>query len=227
MNKPLAPTHPQFKTLIAYYNFDDGIEDVSVNWAGKGDQAYHIRNGRIDYKGTIPMAYTVVNDNPGFAYTPDKPQELFNAVVIDSEWDADQGAQDDQILKLRIAVTGNQAPLSLTELSLDLSETTSLSDISRVHIYYTGKTARSDTRTKLFGNGRSPKGKITFKAPKGNLVLTPGINYILVTADISDKAAFGNTIKIKVPSFKLDETGYIQETSKDRIDKKNYLQQQP
>lgn len=220
MNKPLAPTHPQFKTLIAYYNFDDGIDDVSVNWVGKGDQAYHIRNGRVDYKGTIPMAYTVVNDNPKFINTPDKPQELFNAIVIDSEWDADQGAQDDQILKLRIAVTGNQAPLSLTELSLDLSEMTSLADISRVHIYYTGKNARSDTRTELFGNGKALKEKMTFKAPKGSIKLMPGINYLLVTADISDKATFGNKIKINVPSFKLDKTNYIPETSEGQIEKR-------
>lgn len=219
MNKPLAPTHPQFKTLIAYYNFDDGIDDVSVNWVGKGDQAYHIRNGRVDYKGTIPMAYTVVNDNPKFIHTPDKPQELFNAVVIDSEWDADQGTQDDQILKLRIAVTGTQSPLSLTELSLDLSEMTSFADISRVHIYYTGKNARSDTRTELFGNGKAPKGKMTFKASKGAIELTPGINYLLVTADISDKATFGNKIKINVPSFKLDKTNYIPETSEGQIEK--------
>lgn len=220
MNKPLAPTHPQFKTLIAYYNFDDGIDDVSVNWVGKGDQAYHIRNGRVDYKGTIPMAYTVVNDNPKFIHTPDKPQELFNAVVIDSEWDADQGTQDDQILKLRIAVTGTQSPLSLTELSLDLSEMTSFADISRVHIYYTGKNARSDTRTELFGNGKAPKGKMTFKASKGAIELTPGINYLLVTADISDKATFGNKIKINVPSFKLDKTNYIPETSEGQIEKR-------
>lgn len=220
MGKPLTPTHPQFKTLIAYYNFDDGINDVSVNWVGKGDQAYHIRNGRVDYKGTIPMAYTVVNDNPKFSYTADKTQELFNAVVIDSEWDADQGTRDDQILKVRIAVTGNQAPLSLTELSLDLSDMTSLSDISRVHIYYTGKNARSNTRTELFGNGKAPKEKMTFKASKGEIKLTPGINYLLVTADISDKATFGNKIKIKVPSFKLDKTNYIPEISEGLIEKK-------
>lgn len=220
MNKPLAPTHPQFKTLVAYYNFDDGINDVSVNWVGKGDQAYHIRNGRVDYKGTIPMAYTVMNDNPKFIYTPGKPQELFNAVVIDSEWDTDQGAQDDQILKLRMAVAGNQTPLSLTELSLDLSDVTSISDISNVHIYYTGKNARSNTRTELFGNGKSPKRKMIFKAPKGAIELTPGINYLLVTADISDKATLGNKIKIKIPSFKLNKTNHTPEVSESRIEKR-------
>ena len=219
MGKPLEPTHPQFKTLVAYYNFDDGIEDVSTNWVGKGDQAYHIRNGRLQYKGSIPMAYTVPNDNPKFV-KPAKQQELFNAIVIDSEWDADQGSSDDQILKLRIAVTGDRNPLRLTELELDLSDVTTLSDISQIHIYHTGKTARSNIKTELFGQGEIPKKKMIFKDEQGVLTLTPGINYLLVTADIAEKATVGNKIKISVPSFKLGETTYIPETSERNIDKR-------
>ncbi|WP_455639909.1 BNR-repeat neuraminidase N-terminal domain-containing protein [Parabacteroides sp.] len=216
--KPLDPTHPQFKSLIAYYNFDDGIEDISTNWAGKGNLSFHLRNGRNKYKGTAPMAYTVINDNPNFI-KPIKQQELFNAIVIDSEWDVDQGSPDDQILKLRIAVTGELAPLSLTELSLDLSEVTALSDISNLHIYYTGKTARSGIKTELFGQGKKPQKNLVFKDEQGAITLTPGINYILVTADIADKAKVGNKIKISIPSFKLGNNQYTPENSEGIIDK--------
>lgn len=219
MCKPLDPTHPQFKTLVAYYNFDDGIKEVSTNWVGKGDQAYHIRNGRNQYKGTTPMAYTVVNDNPKFV-NPVKQQELFNAVVIESEWDVDQGTSDDQILKLRIAVTGDQNPLRLTEIELDLSDVTALSDISQIHVYHTGKTARSGTKTELFGRGKTPEKKMIFKDGQGSFALTPGINYLLVTADITEKASVGNKIKISVPSFKLGDTLYIPETNENKIEKR-------
>ena len=220
MNKPLAPTHPLFNSLVAYYNFDDGTktEEVITNWVGKGDQAYHLRNGRNQYKGTAALAYTVVNDNPKFV-VPSKQQELFNAVVIDSEWDADQGSTDDQILKLRIAVTGDQALLRLTALDLDLSEVTSLNDISNIHVYYTGKKARSDVKTELFGQGEKPRKKMSFRNESGAVTLTPGINYLLVTADIADKANPGNKIKISVPSFKLNETVYIPEKSEGVIEK--------
>lgn len=218
MGKPLAPSHPQFKTLVAYYNFDDGIDDVATNWVGKGALAYHIRNGRIQYNGSTPLAYTVPNDNPKFS-KPAQRQELFNAVVIDSEWDADQGSADDPILKLRIAVTGEQNPLRLTGLELDLSEVTDLSDLSRIHVYHTGKTARSKTKTELFGQGKTPQKKMVFSDDKGALTLTPGINYILVTADISEKAHVGNRVKLSVPAFRLDETTYTPETSEDHIDK--------
>ncbi len=219
MSKPLDPSHPQFETLVAYYNFDDGIEDVSINWVGKGALAYHIRNGRIRYNGSTPMAHTVINDNPKFV-KPVKQQELFNAVVIDSEWNVDQGCADDQILKLRIAVTGDQNPLRLTGLELDLSEVTNLSDLSRIHVYHTGKTARSETKTELFGQGTTPQKKMSFNDKEGVLTLTPGINYILITADISEKAHVGNKVKISIPSFKLDGTVYTPETSEGNIDKK-------
>ena len=165
------------------------------------------------------MAYAVPNDNPKFV-KPAKQQELFNAIVIDSEWDADQGSSDDQILKLRIAVTGDRNPLRLTELELDLSDVTTLSDISQIHIYHTGKTARSNIKTELFGQGEIPKKKMIFKDEQGVLTLTPGINYLLVTADIAEKATVGNKIKISVPSFKLGRTTYIPETSERNIDKR-------
>lgn len=218
MGKPLEPIHPQFNTLIAYYNFDDGIKEVSTNWAGKGDQSYHLRNCRNNFYGSAPIAYTVINDNPKFI-KPNKQQELFNAVVIDSEWDVDQGCLDNQILKLRIAVTGEQSPLSLTELSLDLSETTALSDINRLHIYYTGKTARSNIKTELFGKGKKPQKKMIYKEGQESIKLTPGINYFLITADIAEKAGVNNKIKISIPSFKLGENKYTPTIKKGTINK--------
>ncbi|WP_447639999.1 MULTISPECIES: LamG-like jellyroll fold domain-containing protein [Chitinophagaceae] len=218
MHKPLSPTHPQFHTLIGYYNFDDGMEDVSVNWVGKGDQAYHLRNGRNNFRGTASLAYTVVNDNPKFV-KPSKRQGLFNAVVINSEWDADQGTRDDQVLKLRVAVTGAAKPLSLTRLAFDLSKVSALSDISRIHVYYTGKTARSNTRIELFGGGRVPAKKMIFTNPIKKIYLTPGIHYFLLTADIAGNAIAGDKIKITIPSFKLDNCSYIPETGKQQIDK--------
>ena len=222
MSKPLAPAHPQFNTLVAYYNFDDGVEikETVTNWVGRGDQAYHLRNGRILYDGSLPLAHTVMSNNPKFFYTSDKPQELFNAVVIDSEWNVDQGSTDDQILKLRIAVTGDQHPLHLTELDLDLSEITSIDDISRIHVYYTGKTARSGIKTELFGQGDKPQKRMSFKDESGAMMLTPGINYFLVTADISEEAGIGNKIKVSVPSFKLGKKQYFPEKSEELIEKR-------
>lgn len=217
MGKPIENTHPDFSALVGYYNFDDGFGDVSINWVGKGTQAYHLRNGRNEYYGKAPLAYTVVCDNPRFI-KPIKKQSLFNAVVIPSEWDVDQGSVDDQILKLRIAVTGTEKPMSLKTLTLDLSHTTSLDDIDKIHVYYTGKTAKSNVKTELFGEGKKPKERMVFKSKKG-FSLTPGINYFLVTADIAPKAASGNIVKISVPSFKLGKKSYKPECSEGVLNK--------
>lgn len=65
-NKSVERSHPQFSTLVGYYTFDDFKDVVSVNWVGKGHLSYHLRNGRSDYYGELPMAYTVENTNVSF-----------------------------------------------------------------------------------------------------------------------------------------------------------------
>lgn len=218
MNKPLRPSHPAFVNLKGYYNFDDGIGESAINWAGKGHQAYHIRNTRLDYKKKTPLASTVKAHNPGLYYDPEEKQELFNAVVIDSEWDVDQGATGDQILKLRITVTGMENTLTLDQLELDLSGTTHIQDITALHVYYAGKQARITEKRALYGAGIQPQSHLTLNNDK--LILTPGVNYILVTADIAEKATPGNTIKITVPSFSLNGKRYIPQVSPGMNEKK-------
>lgn len=206
-DKPILPSHPYFKSLKGYYPFDDKLKESAVNWVGKGHLAYHARNYRSVPKEHLPIAYTVTNDNSNFIQ-PDKAQQLFNAVVIDSEWDVDQGKTDDQLLKLRIAVSGNKKPLRLTELKIDLSETTDIADITNLHVYATGSQARSNVKIELFEGSITPDKQITLKAKENALELSPGINYILVTADINEKAQPGNIIKAKIPSFKLSNKKY-------------------
>lgn len=215
--KPLTAKHPNFKNLRAYYNFDDLKDDVCLNLAGKGHQAYHLRNTRLNYKGTLPLAYLVANDNSQFAATA-KNQEVFNAVAIASEWDADQGAQNDQLLKLRIAINGTEQPLKLNQLTLNLSGTTRLTDIDRIHVYYAGKSARDATRTELFGNGRVAAKKLTFTADKP-FVLKSGINYFLIALDIQQNAAVGDTLKGVISGFTLNGKKYQPEVESSNITK--------
>jgi len=208
--KPLTTQHPNFKNLKAYYNFDDLKDDVSLNLVGKGHLPFHLRNTRLNYKGKLPLAYLVANDNPLFT-NPIKKQELFNAVTIESEWDGLQGAKNDQLLKLRIAVNGSQQVLKLTELKLDLSASSRLSDIERVHVYYAGQSARDATRTELFGKGKPANSTITFSAAAKACVLKEGINYFLVTLDIKKNAALGDTLKGNITNFALNGKKYIPE----------------
>lgn len=217
MNGPVQREHPCFEALWGYYNFDDLKDERTVNWVGKGHQAYHLRNGRNKYNGKAPLAYAVPNDNAGFKNYNGK-QQLFNAVAIQNEWDIDQGTSGSQAIKLRIAVQGSQSPMSLTELSLDLSQLSSLKDIDRVHVFYTGDQARSAFKKEIFGTGKAPQRKMKFSAGnKETIRLAPGINYFLVTVDVNPEAEIGHDLCMRISSFKLDRKTYRPEVAPEEI----------
>lgn len=204
MNRPVDPSHPGFASLYGYYNFDDLDDEVSVNLAGKGHQAFHIRNGRTKQYGDAPIAFAVTNDNPGFSRYNGR-QRLFNAVAISSEWDSDQGSRDEQALKLRIAVQGSKKPMKLTELCLDFSGTDNLADIDRIHLYYTGGKARSEMRREIFGGAMTPERRMTLRPADGEVIeLADGLNYFLLTFDVNKDAALGDTLLATVPYIRLD-----------------------
>lgn len=215
----LTAQHPHFKNLKGYYNFDQLTDDVSLNLVGKGHQAFHMRNTRLNYKGNIPLAKLEVNDNKKFKITP-KPQELFNAISIETEWDAAQGAKNNQLLKLRIVTNGEDKPLKLTELVLDFLGTTKLSAIEKVHVYDAGQSPRDKKRIEILGDGKWYNKKIIFKSANGIIpILKPGVNYFLVTLDIKKDAIIGDTLKGSVASFSLNGKKYTAESETANIRK--------
>ena len=68
---------------------DDLKDETSVNWVGKGHQAYHIRNGRNKYKEKAPLAHAVPNDNPAFKEF-DGNQQLLNVCKVGSSGEVDR-----------------------------------------------------------------------------------------------------------------------------------------
>ena len=202
--KPLEPSHPAFASLCGYYPLDDLDDETSSNRVGGGHLPFHVRSGRIDHKGSAPVAEAVVNDNPRFADIRGG-QRRFNAVVIHGEWDADAGATDDPVLKLRLAVQGQAKPIRLTALDLDLAACTSLADLRRVHVYFTGHKARTQTRERLTAAGLTPARSLRLELPPDRApLLSPGINYLLVTFDLAPAARPGNTLGAVVTAFELD-----------------------
>ena len=229
-NRPLMPQHPCFTNLVAYYNFDEGIEDMAINWQGQSVNSYHLRNGRACYGDRAslawqnpdkwqewmrnivsleaPLAYTVPAQNPHLRPQPQKTS-LFNAVILENEWDVEQGTQDEQVIKLRIILNGQQKALALTQLKLNLSELSDLNDIDRLHVYYAGKTPRSGVREEISLEEIHIQQSMTLRIEKNKVLLTPGVNYILVTADVSPKAIPGNKVRISVDEFKMNGKRYV------------------
>lgn len=202
MYRPIDATHPKLNKNMAYYNFDAGFsDDEMINWRGSGYHSYHLRNTRMDYAGQGAPAYTVPNDNPCFQDYAGE-QRLFNVWSLGSEWSVDCGSRENQVMKLRIITQGALRPLRLEEIQLDLSGTTKLSDITALHVYAVGQTPRSRQRTLLAS--LVPKKKIRVRLPADKqIALSPGTNYILVTADVADDAHCGDCICVVGHSVKL------------------------
>lgn len=215
-SKSIRAIHPNFSSLKLYFDFEEDFSESLVNIVGKGNQAYHLKNGRVNYKGNAPLAKTVIIDNDKFKNYYGRP-EILTSITIDSEWDVDQGSKEDQIVKLRIVTSGNNKSMLLQQLELDLNNTTNIDDIEAINIYYVGEKIRDTVKVRLFDKDITPKHNITLKGE--NLPLAEGVNYILVTANISSKAKEGNTIKIDIPSFSVNNKKVVPEKSFGLIDK--------
>lgn len=218
MYHPLTARHPKFSHLKGYYNFDDLADDFSANRAARGRLSFHLRNGRLKQYEKAPLAYAVENDNPIFR-TEERIQELFRLVAVPAEWDADQGMEKFQLLKLRIETVGNLSPLCVRELTLDLSACTSLEDIDRINVYAAGNTPMSKERRELIAGGIVPEKRMKLKlSAQAGEALKQGTNYILITADISPKAKLGNRLKASVPALKIKNRSIVPEQPADFLD---------
>ncbi|MGL5317916.1 MAG: LamG-like jellyroll fold domain-containing protein [Bacteroidales bacterium] len=210
MGIPLKPSHPNFSKLKGYYPFDEESGDYYTNWAGVGPLSFHARNYRINYKDPAPIVAAVPANNPKFQQTG-SVKSMFNAVDIPSEWDAERGATEEQMLKLRIAVNGDKGKsLQLSEIALDLSANTSLANISKGTIYYTGNRAKSGVKVKLADFNPAEKLKVPV-----NHELSDGVNYFLVTFDLSPDSKVGAQIGAKVSSFKVNGKSSVPQRSAD------------
>lgn len=214
--RPVSSRHPFIRSLWAYYPLDDFDGETAVNWVGKGHQAYHIRSGRSKFYGDAELARPVVAENSLFKSYVGK-QRFFNAVVINSEWDADQGAEDVQIVKLRVAVQGSERPMLLDNLKLDLSGTTSLSDIECIHVYRTGSKSHSEEYQELIPGGCIPQDEMVLDLSDRNVRLEDGINYFLVTFDVKPEAVEGHTLFASVSSFTLDGKEMVPDASENIV----------
>lgn len=204
MYRPVTPKHKKFKYLKGYYNFDDFSDDISLNRAAEGRLSFHLRNGRLEQYKNAPLAHAIISDNPLFQTNYGK-QELFKVVALPTEWDADKGQKDFQLIKLRIETQGEISAQTIKQLLLDFKGSSSLKDIERIHIYNTGSKPRSTKRTELIEGGIPLNTEnIKINLPENDFTkLKHGTNYLLITADISSHATTGNNICISIPSVKI------------------------
>ena len=209
MKRPLTASHPEFEYLKGYYRFDEPSSDMYLNWAANGPISFHARNDRMDYYGSSNISPTESSDNREFE-SGKKRKELFNAVEIASEWDSPQGSIDQQIIKLRIAISGSKGVSELTNMVLDLSQNRDLSDIDNISLYYTGSMPKSDVKDKIATF--KPQDKIELDLSYN---LNSGINYFLLTFDISESAKCSNRLAATIESISINNNIHTPTKSND------------
>lgn len=122
--------------------------------------------------------------------------EIFNfgIRVVKTSLPVGIGEKNERLVGFRIMPDGTYQ--KVTSITIDLSETEALSDLSALKVYYNGSSERLDLRTAiLFGSASSPVRKTTIS---GSVTLTPGDNYFWVTADVSPNAREGNRVAASV-----------------------------
>ena len=133
----------------------------------------NVPNLRFNYNLPSPMAYT----------SSTTTQTVTSSVS--------PGSTNQQIVGLQVVTSGTITPISLSNIVLNTSGTTNVSDIVNAKVFYTG-TSSTFAATSQFGTTvSSPSGDFTVS---GSQTLSSGTNYFWLTYDISASAVDNNMV---------------------------------
>jgi hypothetical protein len=115
------------------------------------------------------------------------------------------GTANQQVLRMRVYISGFINPLTLSSLKLSTGGSTAAADIDNAHIYYTGASSTFSTATPFGSAVAAPNG--TFYAA-GTQVLNKGINYLWLTYDVAAGAGLLNVLDGVLDSLLISGVNY-------------------
>lgn len=170
--------NPMDQNLIAYWYADDRATpavDISAN-------------ARI-----CPLSGTtyITNTNTSFV-TSFADMSILNTKCENvNQYLVTPGSTNQELLQIAIEATGVSNPKNVTSITVNLNGTSAISDLSSVRLFSTGP-YNTFSATQQFGAAVSPSnGDLTFT---GNQVLSQGMNYFWVAADVKPTANIGNSV---------------------------------
>ncbi len=92
---------------------------------------------------------------------------------------------------------GNCNLLTLSQVLVNITGTSPLSAVDRVHVYYTGTSATFSTTNEFVVGGLLPLASLTFNDTR---TLALGTNYFWITFDFNNTGVVGNTIGAQLPA---------------------------
>lgn len=144
---------------------------------------------------------TGVAINPTGSRTISPPQTLGTITVINSNTStAAQGADNLELMRIAVPVSGSGSPLTLTSLTLTSKNTHDADDIDGVSCYYTGTSSTFSAAT-AFGATSQPfsGGSVTFTGIL-DFNVPSSTHYLWIAYDVSDTAPDGHTLDAQILS---------------------------
>lgn len=171
--------------LVAYYNFDDQntdhVTDVTTN--GLNGTINGASYAESDLYVTMQYKSSAASQEAGFV---------------------NSGSSDNVIMSLEVETENLLNPLSLSKLYLSTGETTTVSSIENVKIYYTGSDAVFGTETLVTETGSTPGSEFMVNT---DFELEGGKNYFWIIYDISSEAVKGDVIDVTCDSLTITGAG--------------------
>ena len=170
-------------------------ESGGVNIPGYATDADNvIRQGNVGYTGlgSAPDIGADEGDFTGILMVVDSSNvdQISSVVPVNTT--------NQQIVAIRVHVSNNFNPLSLTSLKLNTAATTNANDIQNARVYFTGSSPVFAATNQFGSTVTAPNG--TFYV-SGSRVLTAGVNYFWVTYDVKSNATPNNFIDVSVDSL--------------------------
>ncbi|OIP00211.1 MAG: hypothetical protein AUJ98_08955 [Bacteroidetes bacterium CG2_30_33_31] len=155
-----------------------------------------------------PTSLTATNQRPNarFEYVLPVAMVFSNSTTTQNNVaNIPKGSTNQEIIGIQINTNNTSNPLSLTQLILNTTGTTSIADISNAKIYYTGTSPNFATTTQFGSTVASPSGSYTVT---GSQTLQSGTNYFWLSYDIGASATINNVVDAQCTSVTVGGSAY-------------------
>ncbi|WP_346188254.1 endonuclease/exonuclease/phosphatase family protein [Rubritalea halochordaticola] len=211
--------HPQRESLYGYWSFDDMNPEMALNRVGRAPLYFHARNGRLQYYGNDPHAITITQKHPDLSKVSERGF-LFDATEIRSEWPIPAGSKDVPLGTLRLIIEGGSDIGKLDKLQLHID---GHKNIKQLYLHHSSGRAAISGAALLKTAKLASDDSITFSwSPEEAPNFSPGIHYLTLSADISDKAQPGRDLKASIRSLSI--SGESVDFAKDTASRPNKIQ---
>ncbi len=147
---------------------------------------------------TIPFFY-----NESFAQT----MNVVSATTHQFQIPVLEGKEINPVFQVKIETSGNENPISLNELAINLSGTDIQNDILDVSIFFSTDNAFLQEGSQ-FGNAEKSRQNITFK---GNQKLAEGVNFFWASVQLKENASILNQVTASCSGLKVNGQNIIPE----------------